>query len=205
MNNQFVDLRRRWNGRVVRSELFTDGLNDLNRHDAVVVEDDNVRIAWTSRRDQSLFVDRRDLIIIGLESTKRGHVFSTPVGPDCDRLQHKRLSAFAGDDFFGRHIQTDEFRRLCTNRLCSGCDPAAQHLVLPGTFLESSSPFMRDDLQRLLQHQAVGNSSSVNAGFLTERQCFVIGFEVVSKQRQSQSAAPLERTMAGTSVATEFP
>lgn len=58
-------------------------------------------------------------------------------------------------------------------------------------------------VRRLVEHEAVGRTADVGAGFFAVGEGLMVGLEVVAEQRQTKSSLPLERAVAGAAVAAK--
>ena len=92
VDDQLVDLRRRRDAGILLADLVGDRADGRNRHDAVVVEGHDVRVARVAGGDHAVLVDRGDRLVVGGEAAERRDVFARAVGPVGDDLQLQLLA-----------------------------------------------------------------------------------------------------------------
>jgi hypothetical protein len=97
----------------------------------------------------------------------------------------------------------DELLGLVFLELGAGFEPAAEDEVFPAPLLVAEAPFVHVGVGRLDENQAFQRLIFVGPGRLALQQLIVVGFEVVSKQRQAEVASTLEAAVARPPVAPQ--
>ena len=203
MNDELINPGRGGHAGIPAADPVGNGKQHRHRHDAVVVEGDHVGVARAGSGHEPRLVDRRHLVVVGLETAQGRHILPRAVAPDRHGPQSPAVSRVDREDLAGFDLEPLESRALRRARLSARRDPLEQHAMLPGAAVEPLAAVVVDLLERLGEDQALLRVGDGCAGLVASHQVGMVVLEVVSEEREHEAPLPLKRTVAGTAVAAE--